>query len=200
MLRAKSDQKAIAEKSNSNEAEKGRFDAGLLAVRDAGLERLPFPLAHGTRSSSLFESVIHRFGDSTCADHALAATAGQPVVVVALISVMVLGGEPGRLGVRSSGRQDDGGEGGTGQGLDPKVTSVCFIRHDKSFLDGLICLLHSFARLISIPERDFRCDAVLDRLAQFPFPLARGTRSSSLFESVIHRFSDSTCADHALYE
>jgi hypothetical protein len=35
------------------------------------LERFPFALAHGTRSSSLFESVIHRSGDSTCADHAL---------------------------------------------------------------------------------------------------------------------------------
>jgi Protein of unknown function (DUF4011) len=35
------------------------------------LERFPFALAHGTRSTSLFESVIHRFGDSICADHAL---------------------------------------------------------------------------------------------------------------------------------
>ena len=37
----------------------------------ARLERFPFALAHGTRSSSLFESVIYRSGDSTCADHAL---------------------------------------------------------------------------------------------------------------------------------
>ena len=36
------------------------------------LERFPFALAHGTRSSSLFERVIHRSGDSTWADHALA--------------------------------------------------------------------------------------------------------------------------------
>jgi hypothetical protein len=35
------------------------------------LERFPFALAHGTRSTSLFESVIHSFGDSICADHAL---------------------------------------------------------------------------------------------------------------------------------
>jgi hypothetical protein len=35
-------------------------------------------------------------------------------------------------------------------------------------------------------------------LEQFPFALARGTGSSSLFESVIHHSGDATCADHAL--
>ena len=38
---------------------------------DNSLERFPFALAHGTRSSSLFESVIHRSDDATCTDHAL---------------------------------------------------------------------------------------------------------------------------------
>ena len=47
----------------------GRVVSGTEALEK--LERFPFALAHGTRSSSLFESVIHRFGDSICADHAL---------------------------------------------------------------------------------------------------------------------------------
>jgi hypothetical protein len=47
----------------------GRVVSGTEALEK--LERFPFALAHGTRSSSLFESVIHRSGDSTCADHAL---------------------------------------------------------------------------------------------------------------------------------
>jgi hypothetical protein len=46
-------------------------DPGMANFRIGTLERFPFALAHGTRSSSLFESVIHRFGDSIWADHAL---------------------------------------------------------------------------------------------------------------------------------
>ena len=35
------------------------------------LERLPFALARGRRSNTLSDRMIHRSGDSTCADHAL---------------------------------------------------------------------------------------------------------------------------------
>jgi hypothetical protein len=38
----------------------------------ASLERFPFALAHGARSNSLSDRMIHRSGDSTCSDHALA--------------------------------------------------------------------------------------------------------------------------------
>jgi hypothetical protein len=37
------------------------------------LERFPFALAHGPRSNTLFDRVIHRLGGSACADRALAA-------------------------------------------------------------------------------------------------------------------------------
>jgi hypothetical protein len=40
------------------------------------LERFPFALAHGRRSNSLPDRMIHRSGDSTCADRALATHHG----------------------------------------------------------------------------------------------------------------------------
>ena len=46
-------------------------DPGTANFQIGTLERFPFALAHRTRSSSLFESVIHRSGDPTCADHVL---------------------------------------------------------------------------------------------------------------------------------
>jgi hypothetical protein len=54
--------------------------------RNLPFERFPLALALGYRSNSLFDRVIHRLGESTCADHALreavAARSGLSTPVV----------------------------------------------------------------------------------------------------------------------
>ncbi len=60
----------------------------------AYLERVPFALAHGARSSALFERAIHRSGGSTCADRALGIEKGHRPAVFGDLRANAF--EPGR--------------------------------------------------------------------------------------------------------
>jgi L-fuconolactonase len=55
---------------------------GRLAIEEPDasvrLERFPFALAHGYHSNSSSDRMIHRSGDSTCADHALSRWLDEP--------------------------------------------------------------------------------------------------------------------------
>jgi hypothetical protein len=51
----------------------GTVELGSDQIIRHAFERFPFALAHETRCNTLFDSVIHRSGDSACTDHALAA-------------------------------------------------------------------------------------------------------------------------------
>ncbi len=67
------------------------------------LERFPFALAHGARSNSLFDRVIHRSGDATCSDHALGwhhqvlhTAAGRRLLFGLFVAGCLLAGASGR--------------------------------------------------------------------------------------------------------